>query len=497
MPLVLTEEQSMLRDSARNFLADNAPVSQLRQLRDTKDELGYSKALWQRFAEMGFTGILVPEAHGGLGLGFVEAGVVMEEIGHNLTASPFFASSVVAVTAIRHAGSQAQQAALLPALASGERIATLALDEHSKHNPARIECQATLRGDGWVIDGAKRFVVDGHVADLLIVAARTSADGLTLFAVPRSTAGITVERTAMVDAHNAARVAFSNVAVGADAVLGTVGQGATALQAALNAGRACAAAEMVGLADEVFERTVVYLKERKQFDRLIGEFQGLQHRAAALYCDIELARAATAKALEALDDDAAQATSAVAVAKARAGSSATLAVQEGVQMHGGMGMTDDIGRTHGAKTFLVYEDERATFEAFCRATLALAAALADEGVVKGDRIAIAMRNLPEWPVAFFATLLLGAIAVPVNAWWTEPELEYALTDSGAKLAIVDGERLARIAPALPRCPALRRVLVARATDTIADPRVQRLEDAIGTVADWPALPEGTLPTVAL
>ena len=345
MALVLTEEQTMLRDSARVFMAENAPVAQLRQLRDSHDASGFSRALWQQFAAMGFTGILVPEAQGGLGLGHVEAGVVMEEIGRNLTASPFLASCVVAVTAIRQAGSAAQQQELLPALASGERIATLAVDESSKHRPQHIALKAEKAGGGYRLDGAKTFVLDGHVADLLIVAARSSgavddANGITLFLVERDTPGVAIERVAMVDTHNAARITFTAVSVPASAVLGAVDGGATALTAALDAGRAAAAAELVGLADEAFARTVAYLKERRQFDRVIGEFQGLQHRAAMLYCDIELARAAAIKAAQSLAADPANASAAASVAKARAGTSATLAVQEAVQMHGGMGMTD-------------------------------------------------------------------------------------------------------------------------------------------------------------
>jgi alkylation response protein AidB-like acyl-CoA dehydrogenase len=331
MALILNEEQAMLRDSARSFLADNAPVSQLRQLRDANDETGFSRPLWRRFAEMGFSGVLVPEAQGGLGLGHVEAGVVMEQIGHHLSASPFLASSVLAVTALRHGGSAAQQAAWLPKLAAAECIATLAVDENSKHAPQRFELRAEKTAAGWRLDGHKVFVIDGHVADLLIVAADHG-----LFLVPRDTAGVAIERVAMVDSRPTARIGFDNVQLGHDAMFD-----AAALEIALDAGRAAAAAELLGIADEVFERTVGYLKERQQFGRPIGEFQALQHRAAALYVDIELARAAVAKALQALDTDPAGAAAAVSIAKARAGTSATLAVQEGVQMHGGMGMTDE------------------------------------------------------------------------------------------------------------------------------------------------------------
>jgi len=349
MPLILNEEQTMLRDSARDFIGETAPVAALRKLRDSRDANGYSPALWQRFAEMGYSGLLVPEAFGGAGLGMVEAGIVMEQIGRHLVASPFLASSVLAVSALRRSGSAEQQQRWLPKLARGECIATLAVDETGKHRPERIETRAERHGDGWRLNGGKCFVVEGHVAALWLVAARSGGadgQGVALFAVPAGTHGASVERTVMADAHNAARLAFDNVDLPADARLGAADDGDAALQAVLDAGRAAAAAELLGIADEVFERTLNYLKERRQFGRLIGEFQALQHRAAALYVDIELARAALARALESLDAAAGdRAARDVANAKAKCAQAATLAVQEGVQMHGGMGMTDefDIG----------------------------------------------------------------------------------------------------------------------------------------------------------
>ena len=350
MALVLTEEQSMLRDSARGLISDKAPVSHLRSLRDTKDATGFSRELWKAFAEMGFTGLLVPENFGGSGLGCVEAGVVMEEIGRTLMPSPFLGTAVLAASALTRGGSDAQKAAHLPKIADGSLLAALAVDEGAKHRPLQIKLQAMRSGNGFKLSGAKAFVVDGHTADLLIVAARTGGaagerDGLTLFLVDPKTRGIAVERTAMVDSHNAARIEFDNVEVNADHVLGEVDQGGALLEGVLNIGRGAVASEMVGLSEEVFGRTVTYLKERKQFGKLIGEFQALQHRAAQLYIDIEITRAAVLKALQTLDGDFDNATAAVAVAKARAGATATLAVQEGVQMHGGMGMTDqfDIG----------------------------------------------------------------------------------------------------------------------------------------------------------
>jgi alkylation response protein AidB-like acyl-CoA dehydrogenase len=350
MALVLTEEQSMLRDSARGLISDKAPVSHLRQLRDAKDATGFSRELWKTFAEMGFTGLLVPEDFGGSGLGCVEAGVVMEEIGRTLMPSPFLSTAVLAASALSRGGSAAQKAEHLPKISAGSLIAALAIDEGAKHRPLQTRLQAVRSGNGFKLNGAKAFVVDGHVADLLIVAARTAGaagerEGVTLFLVDPKTKGLATERTAMVDSHNAARIDFDNVEVNADDVLGEVDQGFALLEGVLNIGRGAVASEMLGLSEEVFARTVSYLKERKQFGKPIGEFQALQHRAAQLYIDIEITRAAVLKAQQALDGDFENAAAAVAVAKARAGATATRAVQEGVQMHGGMGMTDqfDIG----------------------------------------------------------------------------------------------------------------------------------------------------------
>ncbi|MEA2897674.1 MAG: hypothetical protein QOJ84_3289 [Bradyrhizobium sp.] len=350
MALVLNEEQSMLRDSARGLISDKAPVSHLRQLRDSKDATGFSRDLWRSFAEMGFSGLLVPDDFGGSGLGCVEAGVVMEEIGRTLMPSPFLSTAVLAASALSRGGSAAQKSEHLPRIADGSLLAALAVDEGAKHRPLRTNMHAVRSGNGFRLNGAKAFVIDGHTADLLIVAARTAGspgerDGLTLFLVDPKAKGIETERTAMVDSHNAARIVFDNIEVDADGVLGEVDQGGALLEGILNIGRGAVASEMVGVSEEVFGRTVGYLKERKQFGRLIGEFQALQHRAAHLYVEIEITRAAVLKALQTLDGDFENAGAAVAVAKARAGSTATLAVQEGVQMHGGMGMTDqfDIG----------------------------------------------------------------------------------------------------------------------------------------------------------
>jgi acyl-CoA dehydrogenase len=342
MTLVLTDEQRMLGDSVQSFLGDRAPVAHLRKLRDSHDAAGFSRELWREFADQGYSGVLVPEAQGGLGLGIVEAGLISERLGHTLTPTPFLSTAVLAAWVISRAGSAAQQDRLLPRIATAETVVALAVDETSKHRPQAIATQAARDGAGFVLDGDKIFVLDGHVADTLVVAARTGPDALTLFLVEAGAAGVEIERTVMVDAHNAARLRLRNVRVGADAVLGATDGGAALLEQLLDVGRAVVAAELLGVADEVFDRTVAYLKERKQFNRPIGEFQALQHRAAQLYCDLELTRAIVLKALQAVQKDATRARVLVSQAKARACATANRAVQEGVQLHGGIGMTDDL-----------------------------------------------------------------------------------------------------------------------------------------------------------
>jgi len=346
MPLYLNDEQTMLRESAQQFVSEAAPVSHMRALRDANDATGFSRDLWKQFAEMGFTGILIPESDGGLGLGHVEAGVVLEEIGRNLSPSPFLTTAVAAVAALN---GTAQRERWFPGILSGETVAALAIDERAKHGDA-IGMNAERSGNGFKLTGAKQFVAHGHVADLLIVAARTAgspedADGVTLFAVPKDAANLTADPQRLADASLAARMTFDGVEVDADAVIGEVDGGRAVLNALLGAGRTGAAAEMLGVGGGAMDMTVQYLKERKQFGTLIGSFQALQHRAAHLYSELEVARAAVLKAQQLLDAGDAKANEAVSVAKAMAGLASTLAVQEGVQMHGGIGMTDeyDIG----------------------------------------------------------------------------------------------------------------------------------------------------------
>jgi alkylation response protein AidB-like acyl-CoA dehydrogenase len=245
------------------------------------------------------------------------------------------------------ANSRPHQEQRLPAIARGESVAALAADERSKHKPNHIALAAARHANGFRLNGAKTFVVDGHVADFIIVAARTSGgveeqNGVTLFLVDAGAPGLRREQTIMVDSRNAARLTFENVDVTADALLGEVDGGAALLDRALSAGRAGLGAELVGAGGEALDRTLSYLKERRQFGRAIGEFQALQHRAAQVYVEIEMARAAVLKALQTLDENIEAAGPIAAVAKAKAGQAAKLASQEAVQMHGGMGMTDEL-----------------------------------------------------------------------------------------------------------------------------------------------------------
>jgi len=346
MPLYLNEDQTALQDTIRDFVAEQAPVSHMRGLRDADDATGFSRDLWRSFAEMGFTGILIDEADGGLGLGHVEAGVVLEEIGRNLSPSPFLTTAVAAVTALK---GSAHAARWFPGILSGETVAALAIDEGAKHRDT-VTLIAERSGNGFKLSGRKQFVTHGHVADLLIVAARTAgtasdAEGVTLFAIPKDAANLTATPERLADASIAARLAFDGVEVDADAVIGDVDGGRTPLDRLLRAGRTGASAELLGVGGGAMDMTVGYLKERKQFGTLIGSFQALQHRAAHLYSEMEVARAAVLKAQQLLDAGSAHADEAVSVAKAMTALATTLSVQEGVQMHGGIGMTDeyDIG----------------------------------------------------------------------------------------------------------------------------------------------------------
>jgi alkylation response protein AidB-like acyl-CoA dehydrogenase len=350
MPLVLNEDQLMFRDAAKRFTAERAPVSQLRKLRDDNDATGFSREVWKEMAEMGWAGVLVPEEHGGVGFGYVGAGLIAEEIGRNLSSTPLLSSAVLAVTALQAGADDAKRSELLPRLASGELLMAVAVDESNRHQPYRINTRAQANGEGYTLTGRKTLVLDGHVAEHMIVTARTSGNpeeraGITLFLIDTKAPGVSITRRHIVDSRGVATVELRDVKVTAAAVLGKVDDGAALLDAVLDAGRAVLAAELLGVAQESFERTIAYLREREQFGAKIGSFQALQHRAAHLFCEIELTRSVVLRALQALDAQEPNRSTLVSLAKGRASEVARLATNEAVQMHGGIGVTDefDIG----------------------------------------------------------------------------------------------------------------------------------------------------------
>jgi alkylation response protein AidB-like acyl-CoA dehydrogenase len=334
---VLSEEQTMLRDAAKSWVSEKSPVTAFRKVRDSG--VGFDRAAWAEMAEMGWAGILIPEEFGGSGLGYLSLGLVLEETGRTLTASPLVSTALTATTALLLGGSDAQKKAWLPKIAEGKAIATLAVDEGAHHAPAKIAFKATKSGNGWALSGKKSFVLDGDAADLVIVAARTGS-GVTLFLVEGNAKGLSRQILKSVDSRGVANLSFDNVEVGADAVLGTVDQGYGILEATLDRARAGLAAEMLGSATQAFETTLDYLKTRVQFGQVIGTFQSLQHRAAKMYTDLELTRSCVEAALSAIDSNSNDVPQLASLAKAKANDVYHLVSNEMVQMHGGIGMTD-------------------------------------------------------------------------------------------------------------------------------------------------------------
>ena len=353
MSLVLSEDQQLLKDSAKAFVDQNAPVSVLRGLRDSKDAQGYDQNLWRQMLELGWAGMAIPEAYGGFEFGYGGLGVVLEESGRTLVSSPLIATVLLGASAINELGSDEQKSEVLPQVVSGELLLALAIDEKPHHRPCRIETSAVKSGEGYVLNGCKTFVLDGHIANKLIVVARTAGAiddeaGLSVFLVDAAAEGVSINRSWMVDSRNSAMLSLNDVKVGADALLGAEGDAYSSLTRVLDIGRIGVAAEMLGSMQQAFEITLDYLKQREQFGVLIGSFQGLQHRAAEMYSEIELCKSAVRAALAALDDaDKTDADIAefASIAKAKLSEVATLVSNEAVQMHGGIGMTDeyDIG----------------------------------------------------------------------------------------------------------------------------------------------------------
>lgn len=345
MSFILSEEEQMLRDSAASFLANAAPVSALRALRDEKNPVGFSKELWASMAEMGWCGVAIDEAHGGVELGYTAAGLLLKEMGRTLTSSPFLASSVLSATTLSLAGNDTQKHNWLPGIASGETIMAFACDERARHRPTHFETTASKDGNGFKLNGKKRFVAAGMGADAFIVTARLDDGSVGLFVVPADSDGLIREGKRTVDSHLPADLKLDNVQLDGDSFLDGAENTQLALDHVLDVGRACQAAESLGIAEQAFDITLDYIRERQQFGVPIASFQGLQHRAAHLYSELELARSVVMRALRVLDETPSQAPLWCAAAKAKATAISRLSAAEGIQMHGGVGMTDeyDIG----------------------------------------------------------------------------------------------------------------------------------------------------------
>ena len=344
MGFVLTEDQQMLRDTAMAFARDELPVSRLRDLRDSGAN-GIDGEARNKLAELGFFGVLIPEEHDGVGLGMIAMGQIMEAQGRTIAATPLLQSAVIGASVLILGGSEAQKAEWLPKIASGELTVAVAVDEGTHHAPLNVATEAERNGQGYTLNGAKRFVTDGHHADMFIVAARTfgeagQAHGISLFIVPKDTDGLSVQALSTVDSHGAAHLSLDDVAVGEDNVIGGVDAGWEVLEPALDRGRIALAAEALGSAQAAFDMTLEYMQTRKQFGQLIGSFQSLQHRAAKMFTDLELTRSCIAAALSAVDENRNDVAELASLAKAKASDLIHLVSNETVQFHGGIGMTD-------------------------------------------------------------------------------------------------------------------------------------------------------------
>jgi alkylation response protein AidB-like acyl-CoA dehydrogenase len=342
---LLSEEQEMLRDSAKGWVTDHSPVSALRKLRDSGSQTGFDSTTFKSIAGMGWTGVVIPEDFGGSDFGYRSMGVILEEFGRKLVAAPLIGSAIGAASAIKLGGTDDQKQEWLPQIAGGQAVAALAIDEGPRFAPEKIAMAAPKKGASYVLSGNKTFVLEGMAADVLVVAARTSGKagddkGLTLFLVPANARGLSRKRRELIDSRGYADLKFDNVEVGADAVLGQLDNGSGLLNKVLDRVYASIAAEEIGVALQAFETTVEYMKTRVQFGQTIGSFQALQHRAANLFTQIQLARPAVDEALTAIDNDAADVSEMASLAKAVANDLVNLVTREMIQLHGGIGMTD-------------------------------------------------------------------------------------------------------------------------------------------------------------
>ena len=346
MALILNEEQQSLKDIAREFLQNNAPVTHFREIRDTQNELGYDESLWKEMVNLGWSGILIPEEYGGFDFGMVGMGSILEEAGKTLTPSPLFSTGVLGASLLTLGGTDQQKQTYLPQIVDGTVTTALALEESNRHAPHSIETVAKKSGDNFIISGTKNFVIDGHSSKLLIVAARTEgekndASGITLFLVESDHQDVEITKTSMVDSRNAANIKFNDVSVSSENIIGEENNGASVLEVVLDRAQIAISAEMLGNASQAFDLTLEYLKERKQFGAVIGTFQALQHRAAEMYSELELTKSSVIAACNAVDQNSNDLRRMASLAKFKSGETNYLITNEAIQMHGGVGVTDE------------------------------------------------------------------------------------------------------------------------------------------------------------
>ena len=350
MKLILTEEEQFLKDTAKSFAEERSPITHFRSLRDMSDPMLWDKNIWNEMSKLGWPGIMIPEEFGGSNFGLSGICVVLQECAKTLTPSPLFASGVLGAYAINNYGTKEQKEKYLPLIASGELTTSIAVDESSHHNPYDTVLIAKKNSDEYILSGKKNFVIDGTSSDLLIVLARTSGKkgdltGLTLFLVDPTNEGIDRIKLEMADSRNYANIIFDNVKISSKNILGDIEAGGEAIDDVLDIGRIAMSAEMLGNSEAAFETTLDYLKQRKQFGVLIGSFQALQHRAAEMFCEIELTKSSVIAAMRAADERSNDIQRLSSLAKTIAGETLHLVSNEAIQMHGGIGVTDeyDIG----------------------------------------------------------------------------------------------------------------------------------------------------------
>ena len=346
MKLILNEEEQFLRDTAKNFAEERSPITHFRSLRDNNDPILWDKDLWSEMSKLGWPGIMIPEKYGGSNFGISGICVVLQECAKTLTPSPLFATGVLGAFSIKTYGTDEQKEKYLPSIASGDLTVSLAIDESSHHNPYETELSAKKNNNNYLLSGKKVFVIDGSSSDLLIVLARTSGNkgdstGLTLFLIDSNQAGIDKVKLDMADSRNYANINFENVDVPSENILGDPEAGGEAIDNILDIGRIAISAEMLGNSEAAFETTLDYLKQRKQFGVLIGSFQALQHRAAEMFCEIELTKSSVMAAMRAADEGSNELQRLSSLAKTVAGETLHLVSNEAIQMHGGIGVTDE------------------------------------------------------------------------------------------------------------------------------------------------------------